>query len=142
MTEDDGPAWRQTIFYPFYLVSKYGRGVALQPVLSGDDHATTKHDHVTDVEAVSVYNEEKNQVAIFAVNRNTEENVEFEADLRGFEGYRVIDFQALEGTDMKAVNSAAGETVKLTARTDAKVDGGVLQVCLKPASFVTIVLGK
>ena len=142
MTEENGPAWRQTIFYPFYLVSKYGRGVALQPVMSGDDHATSKHDHVTDVEAVSVYNEEKEQVAVFAVNRNTEENVEFDVDLRGFEGYKVVDFQAMEGTDMKAVNSAAGEAVKPAARSDYRLDGGIFTANLKSASFAVIVLGK
>ena len=31
MTENDGGAWRQTIFYPFLHASKYGRGIALQP---------------------------------------------------------------------------------------------------------------
>ena len=29
MTSDTG-AWRQTIFYPFALISKYGRGTALR----------------------------------------------------------------------------------------------------------------
>ena len=116
--------------------------MALQPVMSGDDHATSKHDHVTDVEAVSVYNEEKEQVAVFAVNRNTEENVEFDVDLRGFEGYKVVDFQAMEGTDMKAVNSAAGEAVKPAARSDYRLDGGIFTANLKPASFAVIVLGK
>ena len=43
---------------------------------------------------------------------------------------------------MKAVNSAAGEVVKPFARTDYKLDGGILTANLKPASFVTIVLGK
>ncbi len=141
MTEDDGPAWRQTIFYPFYLVSRYGRGTALRPVLHGDDHATSRHDHVTDVEAVSVYREDE-QVAIFAVNRNTEEQVEFEADLRGFEGFCPAEFWALENTDMKAVNSPDQETVKPILRTDYRWDNGTLHAILQPASFVTIVMCK
>ena len=29
-----GPAWKQTIFYPFMHASSYGRGTALLPVLS------------------------------------------------------------------------------------------------------------
>lgn len=140
MTQEDGPAWRQTIFYPFYLVSKYGRGVALHPVLKGDEHATSKHDHVSDVDAVSVWNEEKEQLAIFAVNRNVEEPVEFTADLRGFENFHISGVQALEGTDMKAVNSAAEEKVKPIPRGDARLENGVLSLVLKPASFVTIVL--
>ncbi len=142
MTEDDGPAWRQTIFYPFYLVSKYGRGYALQPVIKGGDHATSTHDHVSDIEAVSVYDPEKERIAIFAVNRNVDENVTFEVDLRGFEGFEVAEFSALEGTDMKAVNSAAVENVKPIHRNDAKLDNGVLSAVLKPASFNVLVLEK
>lgn len=142
MTEDDGSAWRQTIYYPFYLISKYGRGTSLRPVISGENHPTAKHDHVSDVEAACVLNEEKDQVSVFAVNRNTQDPVELDVDLRGFEGYQVKVFEALEGTDMKAVNSAKDEKVKPISRMDAKMDGGILTANLKPASFVTIVLGK
>ena len=31
MTEPGGPAWKQTIYYPYYFASIYGRGTALQP---------------------------------------------------------------------------------------------------------------
>ena len=30
MTEPKGLAWRQTIYYPYYFASRYGRGEALQ----------------------------------------------------------------------------------------------------------------
>ena len=30
MTETGGPAWRQTIFYPFAQMSRYGRGKVLR----------------------------------------------------------------------------------------------------------------
>ena len=33
MTDAAGGAWKQTIFYPFMHASKYGRGIALQPVI-------------------------------------------------------------------------------------------------------------
>ena len=142
MTEEDGPAWRQTIFYPFYHASKYGRGYALQPVIHTGTQETSGHGAVTDVDAVAVYNEEKDQVAVFAVNRNTEETVDFEIALRGFEGYQVQTYEALEGSDMKAVNSAAGETVKPIQRGDYQMEGARLTTTLKPASWNVIVLGK
>ena len=142
MTEDDGPAWRQTIYWPFCLVSQYGRGTALQRVLQGGDHPTSHHDHVTDVEAAAVYDERKGQVAVFAVNRNVEEAVLFEADLRGFEGYRLAEFLALENNDLTAVNSAACEPVRPVGRSDGRMDGGIFTAVLKPASFVTIVFVK
>ena len=64
------------------------------------------------------------------------------ADLRGFEGYTVKEFYALEGTDMKAVNTEQNEAVKPVRRQDAVMDGNTLEAVLKPASFVTIVLGR
>ena len=142
MTAGDGPAWRQTIYWPFFLFSKYGRGTVLQSVLSGGDHPTSRHDHVTDVEAAVVYDEEVRQVVIFAVNRNVNEVVPFEADLRGFEGYRAAEFLELHNNDLKAVNSVHAEPVKPGRRTDYTQDGSVVSALLAPASLAVIVLRK
>ena len=70
MTEKDGSAWRQTIYYPFLHVSTYGRGVALQPVMNSSKHDTRDFTDVNDIESIAVYNEEKEEVTIFAVNRD------------------------------------------------------------------------
>ena len=142
MTEENGIAWKQTIFYPYFLASKYGRGYSLRPVITGGDHATSGHDHVSDIEASAVYNEEKDQVMIFAVNRNINENVEFEADIRGFEGYRIIDHQTMESTDMKIANSAEVQHVMPFEDKNGIVDGGIFKTIMKPASFQVVVLGK
>ena len=140
MTEEgkDGKAWRQSIFYPFYHASKYGRGYALQPVISSGRHDTATHGEVTDVEAIAVYNEEQGEVTIFAVNRNTSESVEFEASLKGFAGYSVKGFEALESEDMLAVNSAEEEKVRPVKRDDYSMDGNVFSAVLKPASWNVI----
>ena len=50
--------------------------------MNSTKHATAKHDEITDVESVAVYNEEKDEVTIFAVNRNLEEDVELTTDVR------------------------------------------------------------
>jgi len=105
-------------------------------------HKTSNHDEVTDVEAVPVYNEEKGQLTIFAVNRLVDETVPFEVDLRGFEGYKVVDYQALEGTDMLAVNSAEEEKVKPITKTDYTVTENGFTAELKPASWNVIILSK
>ena len=70
MTDASAGAWKQSIFYPFLHASIYGRGIALQPVVFSPKHDTSKHADVSDVEAVAVYNEEKDEVTIFVVNRN------------------------------------------------------------------------
>ena len=72
MTEQGGgKAWKQTIYYPFMLTSRYGRGTVLQPVVNCTKHDTAAHEDVTDVETVAVRNEEKEELNFFAVNRST-----------------------------------------------------------------------
>lgn len=142
MTETDGPAWRQTIFYPFLHASKYGRGYALNPVISTGVHDTANHEDVTDVEAVAVYSEEKDEVTIFAVNRNTLEDVPFEADVRSFAGYRMKEYLVLESDDMKLVNSVKGETVVPHAKEQYTLVDGVFETVLKKSSWNVIRLGR
>lgn len=142
MTETDGKAWRQTIFYPFLHASKYGRGYALEPVISTGTHDTAGHSGVTDIESVAVYNDETDEVTVFAVNRNTQEDVDFEADVRGFEGYRVNEYLVMESDDMKLFNSAAGEAVKPRNKTAYELCDGVFSTVMKKCSWNVIRFGK
>ncbi len=142
MTENDGGAWKQTIFYPFLHASKYGRGIALQPVVSSEKYDTKNHCDVTDIEAIAVYNEEKEEVTIFAVNRNVKEDVKFEADVRGFEGYKVLEYLALEQEDMKIVNGITGEKVTPYQKMEYELNGGVFTTVMKKCSWNVVRLGK
>ena len=102
-----------------------------------------KHDEITDVESVAVYNEEKDEVTIFAVNRNLEEDVELTTDVRSFEGYRILEHIVMENEDLKAGNSLAGEKVyPVNGDERSKLDGGVLTSVIKKASWNVIRLGK
>lgn len=137
-----GGSWRQTIFYPFMHASKYGRGVALQPVLSSPRHSTSRHDEVTDVEAVAVYNEEKEEVTIFAVNRNLEEDVVLDSDVRSFAGYKVAEHIVLECPDLKMVNAFGQENVKPQVTDRTTLSNGQLTSMLHKASWNVIRLVK
>lgn len=143
MTEQGGgAAWKQTIFYPFMHASRYGRGVVLQPVLYSPVHDTSQHDHVTDVESVAVYHEEKDELTIFAVNRNLKEDIELVSDVRGFEGYKVLEHIVLENDDLKICNAAGKEVVCPKGADRSKLDGGCMISMLKKASWNVIRLGK
>ena len=143
MTEENGPAWRQTIFYPYLHASKYGRGIALNPALRSSKHDTVEFTDVTDVESVAVWDDEKDQVTIFAVNRNLEEDIVLEADLRSFEGYRLLEHIVLENGDMKAVNSAEHQAVLPKTVTDRdQLQDGILQSKLSKTSWNVIRLGR
>ena len=143
MTDPNGGgSWKQTIFYPFMHASKYGRGVALQPVISSTEHETSGHGSITDVEAVAVYNEEKEEVTVFAVNRNLKEDVVLNTDVRSFEGYRVAEHIVLESDDLKVVNAFGQENVKPKTTQQTTMDNGELTSMLHKASWNVIRLVK
>ena len=143
MTEENGPAWKQTIFYPYLHASKYGRGIALNPALRSSKHDTKEFTDVDDVVTVAVWDDEKDEVTIFAVNRDLEEDIPLEADLRTFEGYRVLEHIVLENDDMLAVNTAEHQAVLPKAVTDRdELVDGILTSRLGKASWNVIRLGK
>ena len=142
MTEKDGTAWRQTIYYPFLHASKYGRGTVLQPLVDGPSHETLEHGEVSDIVSVAVYNEAEDEVTIFAVNRNLQEDILLTTDVRCFEGYQVKEHIVLENEDLKAENGPDGEKVAPKLVSAGEVEAGELQVMLKKATWNVIRLGK
>ncbi|RHB43656.1 alpha-N-arabinofuranosidase [Enterocloster aldenensis] len=142
MTDNEGGAFRQSIYYPFLHASRYGRGTALTPVISSTCHDTSRHGDVTDIDAAAVYNEEKEEVTIFAVNRCAGQDIPFEADLNSFGGYRVIEYLAMENDDMKAVNSLTGEKVTPYSKKEYQMEDGIFTTIMKSCSWNVIRLGK
>ena len=143
MTEaGGGAAWKQTIFYPFMHASKYGRGTALLPVISTPRFDTATHEDVTAVESVSVYNEEQEQVTVFAVNRSIKDDIEMTVDVRSFEGYRVLEHIVLESDDLLAENGPFSQKVAPRQTSRSVLDGGVMTSILHKASWNVIRLGK
>lgn len=133
-----GPVWRQTIYYPFLLASRYGRGRALLPLLHSPKVKTSHHGAVDAVVAVAVHNECTGDLTVFAANRDLENDISLEATLRGFSDYYVAEWQALENDDLKAENSATGEKVYPILRSDAVMGGDLLQAVLHKASWNVI----
>ena len=142
MTEDDGPAWKQTIYYPYLHASKYGRGIALKPVISSTKHDTFDFTDVTDIEAIAVYNDEKDEITLFAVNRNLEEDIVLESDIRSFGDYGVIEHIVLQNSDMKTVNTVKSESVVPKKIDRSSILDGTLSSLLGKASWNVVRLGK
>ncbi|MEG1426941.1 MAG: alpha-N-arabinofuranosidase [Oscillospiraceae bacterium] len=136
MTETDGPAWKQSIFYPYLHASLYGRGRVILPTLAASKHDTRNFTDVTDVESVAVWNEEEESLTIFAVNRCLTEEILMETGIKGFENYRFIQHIVLENEDMSAVNSAKTEAVCPHMVTDRfEGCGDNLRIKLSKASW-------
>lgn len=138
MTSKEGGAWRQTIFYPFMHASQYGRGSVLTPVVSCPTYDCREFSEVPLLEAVAVLNEENRELTVFAVNRDVEDALDFECNLRGWPNAKLVEHIVLEGYDPKATNSEKGEAVVPRVKSGARLDGGNLSASLSKLSWNVI----
>ncbi len=142
MTSDTG-AWRQTIFHPFALTSRYGRGTVLQTIVQSPVYETKTLGEVPVIDAVLINNEEDETLTLFAVNKDLNEGVTLNCDLRQFEDYQVIEHIVLAHDDLKAVNTgAAPDTVTPRAGGESSIKDGVLTAVLGKASWNMVKMGK
>ena len=143
LTVSGGPAWRQTIYYPFYHVSRYGRGVALQTKVHSPAYPDAEYGEVPCLAAIATSNPEEQSMTVFVVNRSLDQTFPLECDLRGFTGYRVIQHLTMTNADLKACNTLDQPThVIPDANGNAHVDQGILLASLSPLSWNVIRLEK
>jgi len=144
MTEKNGKAWRQTIFYPFKDASLYGRGTVLRCPVSVETYDSKEYSEIPYIDAVGVHNQEKSEITIFAVNRNLNEAVNLEAEIAGFGDVEIIEHSVLCNNDLNVVNTPAEEKVypqkldKSKIRLEGKPGSKQLEAALPAASWNTI----
>lgn len=142
MTENNGRSWKQTIFYPYMHTSIYGRGISLQPILESPKYDSKDFTDVPYIDSAAVYNEEKDEVTIFMVNKHLEESITISCDVRSFEEYELVEHIVLENDDLKAVNTAADQAVSPNNNGASKILEGRLEARLSKTSWNVIRLKK
>ena len=105
-TEKGGSVIRQSIFYPFQDISKYGRGTVLKPVIKAPTIETVYGDAPVLSVAV-VDNSEAEEMTVFCLNIDKNSVHTLELDLRSFSGIKMIAHQELSGSDLNAKNTFA-----------------------------------
>jgi alpha-N-arabinofuranosidase len=142
MTKKGGPAWRQTIFYPFMHASIYGRGTVLDSRIRCECYDTKEYSGVPYLESAAVYDEICGRLTIFAVNRSLKEPLDMGVRLFDFEHYRLMGHTILCSNNLSAVNDDCGESVKPKEQPGGRLEGGTLTVKLPPASWNVIRLAR
>lgn len=104
MTKNGGGCWAQTIFYPFMHASRYGRGTALNALVTSPTYACQDYDKVPYIDAMATL-EADGSVSVFCVNRDMEEDFRLEIDLRSFGDLQIKEHIILHHDDVKAVNT-------------------------------------
>jgi alpha-N-arabinofuranosidase len=105
MTRTGGPAWRQTIYWPFLHASLFGRGLSLGTITDSPKYDAANYQGVPWLDASAVWNEEEGCAAVFAVNRNLKQGMDLRIDLRGVGPAELLEHIVLRHDDLSAVNS-------------------------------------
>ncbi len=142
MTSDTG-AWRQTIYYPYWLTGKYGQGIVLQTQVESPSYQNKKHGVVAYVDSVVVYNDAVDELVVFAVNKNLTEDMHLTMELRQFAHFHILEHAVIHDEDLYAVNTEADPNRIVPVTSDhAAVADGKLEAVLSHKSWNMIRLGK
>lgn len=152
MTEDGGPAWRQTIFYPFAQMSHFGRGRVLRAEIDCPTYDAMyfdprgEHDQYFPVTAaylkLAAVQGAGEVVTLFALNRHLTEAVPLTLTLSGFAATSIRAARTLHHPDLNAANTRdAPDTVRPAPLDAVSLAGGSMHATLPPASWNVIRLG-
>jgi alpha-N-arabinofuranosidase len=151
MTRSGGPAWRQTIFWPFAQFSNLGRGRVLRAQIDSPSYAARYYDprgaqdlyfdlpETPCLKLAAVHDEQAGALTLFALNRSLGEEMPLRVTAEGFPGLVLEQAMQLHDADLQAVNSEADpHRVKPSALAGVRIEGSSLHATLRPASWNVI----
>ena len=130
-----GQAWIQSIYWPFLHASLYGRGTVLHTAADCPRYDSKTFTDVPYLESVSIYNQEKGEVTIFAVNRSTDSELVLSTTLEGFSQVNLIEHITLNHPDLQIVNGPGAENIRPRKVSGAVVEGKTVTAALPPVSW-------
>jgi len=151
MTETGGPAWRQTIFWPFSQWSNFERGRVLRASVDSPTYQANYYDPrgpqdlwfpVTApyLKPGAVQREDGKTLTLFAVNRSLDEAMPIEIVAEGFGKLRLREARQLHHPDLNAVNTRDDpDQVKPVPLSGVQFEAeGRIQATLTPASWTML----
>jgi alpha-N-arabinofuranosidase len=135
MTENNGSAWVQTIYYPYMYASRYGRGVTLKTVNNCETYKTSDDFEVPYVDTSVILNEEKKEIVVFAINRSLEEEMELNLNFEGFNSVEISEHIELYADDLKAINTKDNKGVAPQSVSISKEKASQHNIKLKKHSW-------
>lgn len=138
MTSDTG-AWRQTIFYPYMHASRYGRGTVLKTIIDSPVYDSRNYCDVPYIDSAVIWDEETDDITVFAVNKSFDDSAALSCDLRQFGDISVTEHIVVAHDDLKAVNTESNpNNVKPVYYDKDTCDKGLCTIILPKQSWNVI----
>ncbi|MCR4733739.1 MAG: alpha-N-arabinofuranosidase [Treponema sp.] len=132
-------AYKQAIYYPFQDISKCGRGTLMHSMTVSDKKITEKYGEVPAVIFSSIYNEENDEITLFALNTHKKEKSQTTINLWNFGDTQMISWTELSGPDLSAKNSLENpDAVKPKNNDLIQSDNCNFEIELNPVSWNVI----
>ncbi len=151
MTENGGPAWRQTIFFPFAQISRFGRGRVLRIEVDSPTYETRYFDPrgsidqyyplpaVPYLKLAAVHDPGAKTLTLFALNRHLGDELPLEVTAEGFAGLALDHALTLHDADLKAVNTKSDpDRIKPAPLKGVTAGAGRIGAVLPAASWSVI----
>jgi alpha-N-arabinofuranosidase len=95
------------------------------------------------IEAAAVHHEDREEAFVFLINRSHEDDIEVELDVRGFEGYKLIEHIEMYTDDLSKGNSYEHpDVIQPTINPGTRMEGGKVTAMTKKLSWNVIRLAK
>lgn len=126
--EPDGPAWRQSTFFPFQRAATLASGRVVRCAVDAPEVVTGRHGATPLVDAVSTVTDD-DEIRVFVTNRSIEEAVMLTLRVAVPLGAASVGLTRAEtltvpvGGDRFTANTASATPVGMTALTGAALDG-------------------
>ena len=139
--------WRSASYYPFHQLMEYGRGRSMQVVVEGetfdlpayavdDTSQYPEKEGLPFVDAAAAYDEENGTLAVFAINRDWENDTEVELDCSAFTGFRFVEAIQLYSDDLDAKNTFENpDRIQPAVNASAREEDGAVKATLKRLSW-------
>jgi alpha-N-arabinofuranosidase len=149
MTETGGPAWRQTIFWPFAGFANLGHGTVLRTQVICPTYSANYYDprgtddlhfplpEVTYLKLAATRAD--GTLTLFALNRHLDEPMKLNVTARGFGALSLQHARTLHDRDLEAVNTRSQpDRVGPQDLSDVEVHEGRIVASLPSASWTVI----
>jgi alpha-L-arabinofuranosidase len=141
MTEPGGPAWRQTIFFPFAITARLAQGTVLRLAVESPTYQTAAYGRVPVVDAVATLDDDTGGVGVFVVNRSVDLPTTVSINVSSLGPVRVVESITLAGDDPNATNTLEHQQrVAPAPNQSARIEDGVLTLDLPAISWSALEL--
>lgn len=143
MAEPNGPAWRQTVFYPFAEAALHAGGTAYAPDIESPTIHTEDYGDVAAVDAVVTWDEESGKGLLLAVNRDIDSPHAVSVDLSSLPGaapdmLRIDASKVLHDDDPHRQNSADDPNAVVPRPLQVSLKDGTIRFGMPPIAWTAV----